>query len=145
VSGVGVAPVRMLRRWFDWPDRVRRAVSATYLAVLTWALLAPGETFQDVDRLFAHQDKVAHIGLFLALAVLTRWSLPGGPGGGGMRTVAAAALALYAGSIEALQPLLSGGERLFEWGDLLCNAAGVCIGWLLFRLAAADSGREAAA
>ena len=131
-AGGGLA--RMRWRRLDWPGWARRAVAAAYLALLTGALIAPGSTFEEVDGLFAHDDKVVHVALFLALALLARWSLPGGARGAGPRTAAPAALALYAGSIEALQPLLSAGERLFEWGDLASNLAGVCAGWLLFRV-----------
>lgn len=145
VSGLGGAPAPMRWRWLDWPGRARRAVGAAYLALLTGALLVPGSTFEDVGGLFAYEDKVVHFGLFLALALLARWSLPGGRGGAGMPGAAAAALALYAGAIEALQPLLSGGERLFEWGDLAGNLAGLCVGWLLFRFMSAGAGTGASA
>lgn len=139
MSGAGDAPVRMRWRRLDWPGWARRAAAAAYLALLTGSLLVPGSTFEEVGGLFAYEDKVVHVGLFVALALLARWSLPGGGGGGRKRGAAAAALALYAGAIEALQPLLSGGERLFEWGDLASNLAGLCAGWLLFRFLSAGA------
>lgn len=145
MSGFGGAPVRMRWRRLEWPGWARSGVAVGYLALLTGALLVPGSTFEDVGGLIAYEDKLVHVGLFLALALLARWSLPEGGEGGGVRGVALPALALYAVSIESLQPLLSGGERLFEWGDLACNLVGLCAGWLLFRFATAGPGPGAGA
>ena len=39
---------------------------------------------------------------------------------------------LYAGSIEALQPLIGGEGRQFDWLDMASNVAGSAAGWLLY-------------
>ncbi|HEY5998799.1 MAG TPA: VanZ family protein [bacterium] len=125
----GAPAARMRWRALEWPAWLRRVAAGVYLALLTAALLAPPSTFEDAGQLFTHQDKVVHLAMFLALAVLARWSLPAE---GGRRPAAAAALVVYATAIEALQPALTAGQRTFEWADLACNAAGVSAGWMLF-------------
>jgi hypothetical protein len=119
-------------RWrqLDWPLWARGTATAAYLAAVTAALLAAPSTFAQVDQLLPHQDKIAHLGLFLAFAPLVRWSLP--REGTRLRLGALAALAVYAGAIEVLQPSLTSGQRTFEWADLACNYAGLCAGWALF-------------
>jgi hypothetical protein len=111
------------------------ALTAGYLLALSWLLLAPSDTFQDVER-FPNEDKVVHCGVFLALAWLVRWSVPERCGFRG-RVVVAAALAAYALGIEGLQPLLTGGDRQFEWLDMACNCAGIAVGWALSGVTAA--------
>ena len=144
MNDAGGELARMRWRRLDWPGWVRRAVAAAYLALLTGALIAPGSTFEEVDGLFAHDDKVVHVALFLALALLARWSLPGGAVPRGvdawLRYGVPAALALYACSAEVVQPLVGGKGRTFEWLDMASNVAGLCCGWLLFGAAIARGG-----
>lgn len=140
MSEAGGAPVRMRWRRLEWPGWARRLVAAAFLVLLTALLFAPPSTFKDVHRWFPHEDKVAHAAVFLVLALLVRWSLPGARGRQGLQLAAFAALALYAVSVEALQPLLSARQRLFEWGDLACNCAGTLGGWRLFAAAFAARG-----
>jgi hypothetical protein len=133
VRGLPDAPVGL--RWprLDWPIRARRAVAASFLALLTVLLLAPASAFEDVDRLFPHQDKLVHVAVFLTLALLVRWALPGECARRRVQSAALAALALYAASVEALQPALTSGQRLFEWADLASNGVGLLAGWRLFK------------
>jgi len=125
-------------RWplLNWPGWSRRVVLACFFAVLNWMIFAPAETFKDVDRYFAHQDKIVHCAIFLVLALLVRWSLPAGSARNGvdgwLRYGVPAALALYACSTEVLQPLIAGKGRQFEWLDMASNITGICSGWLLF-------------
>jgi hypothetical protein len=123
-----------IRRWLDWPVPARRLAASAYFVALNWLLLTPAETFEEVTELFPHEDKVVHGGVFLALAFLARWSLATNGRGVRGRHWAAAALLLYAGSIEALQPLIGGAGRQFEWLDMASNVTGVGLGWLLYGL-----------
>jgi len=70
------------------------------------------------------------------LACLTRWALPvPAPGerpGAGLRYAVPLALATYACATEFLQPLIGGKGRMFDWFDMAGNAAGLCLGWVLF-------------
>jgi hypothetical protein len=134
------APVPIRWRWLDWPANARWAVAASYLALLTWALLAPASTFDAIDEAFPYQDKVAHGAIFLALALLVRWALPAGWGSGRRRVAALAALVCYAASMEALQALIVTSQRTFEWQDMAFNQAGLCAGWVLFARALAGAG-----
>jgi hypothetical protein len=131
----GFRDARLGLRWprLDWPVHARRAVAASFLALLTVLLLAPASAFEDVDRLFPHQDKFIHVAVFLTLALLVRWALPGERARRGVESAAIAALVLYAASVEALQPALTSGQRLFEWADLASNGAGLLAGWQLFK------------
>ena len=125
------APARMRWRWLDWPARARRTVTTGYLALITALLFAPGSTFEDIDRWLPHQDKVVHVAIFLGLAALVRWSIPGERGDRWPRLAALAAVMLYAASVEALQPQLTTG-RLFELSDLASNCLGTLAGWWSF-------------
>jgi hypothetical protein len=94
-------------------------------------MLTPAETFEELPELFPHEDKVVHGGVFIALAFLVCWATPtnGRPVRG--RHGIVAALLLYAMAIEALQPLIGGAGRQFDWLDMACNVAGAGFGWLL--------------
>lgn len=124
------------RRFPDWPEWTHRLTLALFFLALNWLLLAPASTFKEVRKFLPHQDKIAHGFLFLVLAILVRWSLPARDGRGRRRLGIFAALILYAGAIEALQPVLGGAGRQFDWLDMASNLAGVCAGWLLFETVA---------
>ena len=125
----------MNRRGIAISLRVRRLAASLYFLALNWLLLAPAETFEALPELFPHEDKIVHGGVFLVLAFLVRWAATAGDRRvRGWRWVLAAVL-LYAGSIEALQPLIGGAGRRFEWLDLASNVAGAGCGWLLCGLA----------
>lgn len=126
--------------WLDWPGGRRRLATALFFALLNWLMLAPAASFGDVQEYLAHQDKIAHGVLFMILALLVRWSVPGAWERRRRHLAVIALLALYAGSIEALQPLLAGSSRMFEWPDLACNLAGTGAGWFLFRHLASAPG-----
>lgn len=100
-------------------------------------MLAPAATFDDV-QVFEYQDKIAHGVIFLALALLLRWSVPGEWGTGWAGVAVPSLLVLYAGSIEACQPLFTGSDRMFEWPDLASNLAGIGAGWALFQRLASE-------
>lgn len=134
-------PVRMRWQWLDWPGYARRTAAAAFLALLTWALVVPASAFEDVVHLFPHQDKLAHGGMFLALALLMRWALPEKWGYDRRRMAVLAVLTLYAASMEVLQSLGTASGRTFEWLDMACNQAGLFAGWALFPAAAAGEGR----
>ncbi|MHB8836114.1 MAG: VanZ family protein [Candidatus Methylomirabilia bacterium] len=125
-------------RWalLNWPGWARRVVLICFFAVINWMIFAPADTFQEVHEFFAHQDKLAHGAIFLLLALLVRWSFPGGAArdrlDGWLRYGVPAALALYACSTEFLQPLVGGKGRQFEWLDMASNVSGICAGWLLY-------------
>jgi hypothetical protein len=119
-------------QWLDWPIRVRRLAASLYFSTLTWLLLAPSETFEEVPELFPHEDKIVHGGVFLALAFLVRWAMTSNGGRVRGRHGAFAMLLFYAMAIEALQPLIGGEGRQFDWLDMACNLAGIGCGWLLY-------------
>jgi VanZ family protein len=130
-------------RWLAWPSRLRRLATALYFLALTWSMLAPASAFEEVGELFPQQDKIAHGALFMTLAALVRWSSP--PGSPARcRSGRCAALLSYAVAIEALQPLLGGAGRQYDWLDMACNIAGAGLGWLLYgRAARYHAGRDA--
>ncbi len=119
-------------KFFDWPTWTHRLTTALFFLAVNWLMLAPASTFKRVREFLPYQDKIAHGALFLLLAALVRWSLPAGDGR--RRPGIFAALILYAGVIEALQPVLGGAGRQFDWWDMASNLTGVCSGWLLFRV-----------
>jgi len=123
----------------DWPLPVRWALTGAFFCFVNWLMLAPGETFEDIHVFLAHQDKLAHLGIFLSLALLVHWSLPPAYRGGWRRVAAIGALVGYAGSVELAQPLLTRASRQYERLDLVCNFVGVAAGWLLFGAMAARS------
>jgi hypothetical protein len=120
-----------LRRWLDWPIRARRLAASLYFLALNWLLLAPAKTFEEVPELFPHEDKIVHGGVFLALAILARWAMTSDDWRVRGRHWVVAALLFYAMAIEALQPLIGGEGRQFDWLDMGCNVAGAGFGWLL--------------
>lgn len=117
-------------RFLEWSAGSRRLSTLLYFLVLNWLMLAPASAFEDVQEFLPQQDKLVHGASFLILGSLVRWSLPARQGRG-RRLVVFAALTLYAGAIEALQPVLGGSGRQFDWLDLAGNLCGVCAGWLL--------------
>jgi hypothetical protein len=133
-------------RWapLNWPWWSRLSVLAGFFAAVNWMIFAPASSFKDVHKFLAHQDKIAHGAIFLTLAWLARWSLPGVAVPRGvdawLRYGVPAALALYACSAEVVQPLVGGKGRTFEWLDMASNVAGLCCGWLLFGAAIARGG-----
>jgi len=120
-----------IRQWLDWPIRARRLAASLYFLALNWLMLAPSKTFEEVPALFPNEDKLVHGGVFLTLAFLVRWAVPASEGRTPGRRWVLAAVLLYAGSIEALQPVIGGAGRQFEWLDMACNLAGAGCGWLL--------------
>ena len=144
MSGVRSAPAATRWALLDWPGWARLALLAAFFALVNWMIFAPASSFKDVHEFLEHQDKIAHGAIFLALACLTRWSLPGaaarGRGDAWLRYAAPAALVLYASSAELLQPLLGGEGRTFEWLDLAFNVCGSAAGWLFFGVALAREG-----
>ena len=123
-----------IRQWLDWPIRARRLAASLYFLALNWLLLAPAKTFEQVPELFPHEDKVVHGGLLLTLAFLVRWAMAARDGRVWRWHWVFAALLLFAGSIEVLQPLIGGEGRQFEWLDMASNLAGASSGWLLYGL-----------
>ena len=121
-------------RLLNWPIRARRIAASLYFLALNWLMLAPAKTFEEVPEFFPHEDKLVHGGVFLALAFLVRWALAANDRRVRGWQWVLAALLLYAGSIEALQPLIGGAGRQFEWLDMACNVAGAGSGWLLYGL-----------
>lgn len=132
-------------RWalLNWPGWARLTVLTCFFAAVNWMIFAPADAFQEVHEFFAHQDKIAHGAIFLLLALLVRWSFPGGEPRARfdkwLRYGVPAALALYASSTEVLQPLIAGKGRQFEWLDMASNITGLCSGWLLFGRAIAGT------
>lgn len=121
----------LILRWLDWPIRMRQLAASLYFVALNWLLLAPARTFEKVPELFPHEDKVVHGGVFLVLAFLVRWALVGNERRGRRWLVVLAALLLYSMAIEALQPVLGGAGRQFDWMDMASNVVGAGCGWLL--------------
>lgn len=132
------APTATRWRWLNWPWGLRLALAAGYFAVLNWMLLAPSDSFEDI-QLFPYQDKVEHVAAFLCLALLVRWAVPARFGSGSRALAVVAAVAAYALGIEWLQPVLTGGDRQREMLDLASNLLGIAAGWLLFGVAAAGA------
>lgn len=119
-------------RLLDWPAWQRRLTLTLFFLLLNWLMLAPSSAFEGIQKFLPHQDKIVHGALLLTLAFLVRWSLAARVRRGWRDFGAFSALVLYAGAIEALQPLLGGAGRQFDWLDMASNLAGVCAGWLLF-------------
>lgn len=153
-----------MRRLLEWSAGARWALTAAFFVGVNWLLLAPSKSFREVHVFLAHQDKLAHAGIFLGLALLVRWSLGAGRGGAVVGAIAVgrgagrvpwaswvvwaafAALLCYAASIECFQPLLKRNGRSFEWLDMASNFAGVVAGWLVYRVAGGNrytSGKSA--
>ncbi len=136
-------PVETRWKLLNWPGWSRLVMLVCFFAALNWMIFAPAGTFKDVHRFLAHQDKIAHCAIFLTLAWLVRWSLPGDAvlegATGWQRYGVPAALVLYACSTEVLQPLIGGSGRTFEWLDMASNLTGICTGWLLFNGAIAGT------
>lgn len=132
-------------RWgvLNWPAWARLLVLSCFFVLLNWLIFAPASSFPSMDDYFAHQDKVAHGAMFLALAFLVRWSFPAGAArdrlDGWPRYGVPLALVLYACSAEVLQPLFGGAGRQFEWLDMASNVTGVSAGWLFFGAAIAGA------
>jgi VanZ family protein len=120
-------------RWvlLNWPWRFRLALVVGYFAGINWLIFTPADTFNSVQDFLPFQDKIAHLGLFLTLTLLVRWSLPARWEGRRASPVVPAALLVYAAALEVFQPLLS-TSRTFEWSDMACNVAGVLLGWALY-------------
>lgn len=135
------SPLETQWRILNWPARWRRAVALCFFAAVNWMLLAPSGAFREIHLFLAHEDKLAHGSIFLALAWLVRWSMPSRYGRGWQRFAALVSLGLYAGATETLQPLLAGAGRQFEWLDLASNFTGLAAGWML--LGAMIAGRPA--
>jgi len=137
------APVETRWQVLNWPGWSRLTVLAGFFAAVNWMIFAPADTFKDIHQFLAHQDKIVHGAIFLALAMLVRWSTPAKAfrvnSAGWLRYGLPLALILYACATEVLQPLIGGGGRQFEWLDMASNVAGLCSGWLLFGVAIAGS------
>jgi hypothetical protein len=118
-------------RWLDWPAWARWVVTLAYAGLVSWLMFAPAATFREVHVWLAHQDKLAHLGIFLLLAALVRWSIPAAFERTRLRFSFLLALGAYAALIETLQPLVGGAGRAFEWGDMASNYGGVAAGWAL--------------
>lgn len=141
MGGLPAARVPGRGRWLDWPAKVRRCVAGAYVAVLTWALLAPASTFDALDDAFPAQDKMVHGMIFVALALLVRWALPEEWRRGRRRTAVLAALLCYGVAMEGLQAVVVSSQRTFEWLDIVSNQAGLCAGWF-FPVPFAGDARE---
>ena len=122
-----------------WPVWSRRLTTALFFFVVNWLMLAPATAFREVREFLPHQDKIVHGALFLTLACFVRWSLKAPSAWQGLFV----ALMGYAGAIEALQPVLGGAGRRFDWLDMASNLAGVLGGWWLFGKVAAARVRGA--
>lgn len=131
------------RRLLDWSEWTNRLILALFFPVLNWLMLAPASAFREIREFLPHQDKIGHSVLFLVLAFLARGSLPARGGRGWRRHGVFAALVMYAGSTEALQPVIGGAGRTFDWLDMACNHAGVCGGWLLSGMVRASGSKQA--
>lgn len=119
------------------PHRLRTALpwlAALATAGAVVALLAPGSLAEPV---LAHQDKLGHIALFGALAVL--WRLAGVSA---RRVVAAAAvLAVTTESLQALMALGRHGDPV----DALVDVVGATLGALLVPQRVAEAPARVAA
>lgn len=97
------------------------------LAVLTLALLPPATPMPTTGW-----DKTNHLLAFSTLWVLGRQAYPARPG----RLIAG--LLVYGALIELLQAMTP--HRLADWSDLLADALGMALGWLLYRVARGVAG-----
>ncbi len=130
------APMTMRQGWLNWPVSARRMMAVTFWLFMNWLLLAPAKTFQEVQVLFVHQDKLAHLGIFGVLTGLVRWSIPSTWGMGYRRLLLIFTLFSYGVATELGQLLITSLGRNFEWIDLLMDFIGIILGvWLCERLA----------
>jgi len=129
---------KVTARILDVPQWARWGVTGTFFGFLNWLMLAPAQTFNTIHLFLAQQDKIAHLGIFLTMALLVHWSLPPAFRAGWRRVAVIGAMLAYGASIELAQPLLTRASRGFERLDLICNVAGIAGGWLLFAALAAS-------
>ena len=133
------APVFMRWGWLNWPAPVRRTVTLGFLGFVNWLMLAPAGTFREVHLFLAHQDKLAHLGIFGLLTGMIRWSVPASWGESWKRLLLLLALVAYCLATECLQLLMPSLGRNFEWSDLVCDVIGVALGlWLCEHLVRRD-------
>ena len=107
------------------PDRIRRVLqllfALTALLVMVLSLLPLGP-----DAPSLGWDKANHMTAFALLALLGCRAYPAHTAG------VLVGLLVYGGLIEILQSFT--GYRTGEWADLLADALGLALGWLLARL-----------
>ena len=106
--------------------RIRRGVCAAHLGLIAVLSLVPAWLFPPTVAQVPGIDKWAHLGMYGVLGALFRWAAGTGRRGG---TLPAAGIA-YGLLMELLQMWIGGGTRMFSWGDVAANAAGVGAGWV---------------
>lgn len=127
--------------WFRW------CACGAYLALIAVLSLLPPSAFPTRFMSFAGADKVVHFLMYGGLSAILRWTLarsvtlpettsPAASATGSYpwrirRRVALAGAISYGLLMEIMQALFTGGMRFFGWDDVVANAAGAFVFWLI--------------
>ncbi len=110
------------------PMTMRRWACAIHLALIAALSLVPAWLFPPSLSRIPGIDKWAHVAMYGILGALFRWAA-------GQEKISPAARWLpvagagYGLLMEFLQRWISGGSRMFSWGDAVANLAGVVLFW----------------
>ncbi|MEQ1747116.1 MAG: VanZ family protein [Saprospiraceae bacterium] len=80
-------------------------------------------------------DKLAHAAAYALLTGLLLWGAARQPGSKGIRPMHALGAVLFASAFGALMEYVQFRffpDRMFEYDDMLANAIGAVVGWVLF-------------
>ena len=125
---------------------MRWLILFAYAAFITWASLAPAETFAGWIPPIPHIDKLIHFCFYGGMVTLGRWTLAAHWSFRlTFRVVVFGAIG-YGALMEILQGLLVSYHRTFEFGDIVANSLGAFCFWglsrFLFQRSAAPPGTE---
>ena len=128
-SKMGVYSLSQLRsRLLACPMGIRRWACAIQLALIAVLSLLPPWLFPPAVVQIPGMDKWIHGAMYGLLGVLLRWAA-----GQEKASMASWWLPLagagYGLMMEFLQLHLSGGARMFSWGDAAANLIGVVVFW----------------
>ena len=120
-------PERWRAQLLACPLGIRRWACGGHLALIAILSLLPARLFPPSDVSIPGMDKIAHLAMYGFLGVLLRWeaSREEGRTSGSWRLAGAIGYGLL---MEVFQ-LHIGGGRMFSWGDVAANTAGVLMLW----------------
>lgn len=111
---------------------LRRWACGLHLALIAVLSLLPAWIFPPSVTSVAGLDKVVHAVLYGVLGALLYWTATASRKDANPTLWWLGAMG-YGVLMEVLQLILSGASRGFSWGDVLANAVGVAVGWLVMR------------
>ncbi len=120
-----------VRRWLDWPWRLRWVVLVAYAGFVAWVSLSPPETFAAVPGILLRYSKAAHFLLYGVLVLLARWAMAAHWAVRPAFLVVVLGASAYGSLMEVLQGALVRYHRSFEFGDIVANTLGaLCFWWI---------------